>query len=498
MDYSRFLSAEAKRFTNASLAGLVHRFAGVDGVISLAAGLPPAEAFPVTELTARTADGQDVTLGSEGRQAYLAQQYNFNPQGYDPLLNWLRNLTVKLHGVNIANASAQSPKVAKKEPVALAGGPGGDTAAAVAVTAAAPVRAEAVAVGGTNNDRGATAAAPAGPNAAEPAAVSVAATTQAALGAPVRDLVLTSGAIHAIFAIISCLTDPGDTLVVDEYTYTHALECVFLPRGLRLLPVRGDREGLDPEDLDLQLQLATAEVAAGRGACRRPRLLYTIPTGHNPTGVVMGEDRKRRILEVCETHDLLVLEDDAYYWLYYPYEGESGGTAGEEEGRGGITSSAPGRGRVPGLEGLPASLLHLDTRGRVIRVDTFSKLLGPGYRLGWITAPRPLVAKLANWVQASTVGPCSVTQVCTCDWRVYVCALHVTGVCMCVRGGIDKQRTWGTSALPIIAGRKGWEGGSSGRELFFYMAGKGEETESVYVCVCICAGIVLRGQSYIY
>ncbi|GIM07100.1 hypothetical protein Vretimale_11326 [Volvox reticuliferus] len=284
MDYSRFLSAEAKRFTNASLAGLVHRFAGVDGVISLAAGLPPAEAFPVTELTARTADGQDVTLGSEGRQAYLAQQYNFNPQGYDPLLNWLRNLTVKLHGVNIANASAQSPKVAKKEPVALAGGPGGDTAAAVAVTAAAPVRAEAVAVGGTNNDRGATAAAPAGPNAAEPAAVSVAATTQAALGAPVRDLVLTSGAIHAIFAIISCLTDPGDTLVVDEYTYTHALECVFLPRGLRLLPVRGDREGLDPEDLDLQLQLATAEVAAGRGACRRPRLLYTIPTGHNPTG----------------------------------------------------------------------------------------------------------------------------------------------------------------------------------------------------------------------
>ncbi|GIL52971.1 hypothetical protein Vafri_8696 [Volvox africanus] len=422
-------------------SGLVHRFAGVDGVISLAAGLPPAEAFPVTELTARTVDGQDVTLGSEGRQAYLAQQYNFNPKGYDPLLKWLRNLTVELHGVQVANAPAQGPVVVKKkEPGTAAGGPGGDTAAAVALTVAAaatppppppPAEAEAVTASGAGGTGGATAAAPAGPTDAESAAVAVAvavaATTQASPEAPVRDLVLTSGAIHAIFAIISCLTDPGDTIVVDEYTYTHALECVFLPRGLRLLPIRGDREGLDAEDLDRQLQLATAEAAAGRGACRRPRLLYTIPTGHNPTGAVMGEQRKRRILEVCEAHDLLILEDDAYYWLYYPYGGESGDNPGdvergeaeaeaevekgELEGRGGSIALARGGIRVPGLEGLPPSLLHLDTCGRVIRVDTFSKLLGPGYRLGWITAPSPLAAKLANWVQASTVGPCSVTQV---------------------------------------------------------------------------------------
>ncbi|GIL52970.1 hypothetical protein Vafri_8696 [Volvox africanus] len=371
-------------------SGLVHRFAGVDGVISLAAGLPPAEAFPVTELTARTVDGQDVTLGSEGRQAYLAQQYNFNPKGYDPLLKWLRNLTVELHGVQVANAPAQGPVVVKKkEPGTAAGGPGGDTAAAVALTVAAaatppppppPAEAEAVTASGAGGTGGATAAAPAGPTDAESAAVAVAvavaATTQASPEAPVRDLVLTSGAIHAIFAIISCLTDPGDTIVVDEYTYTHALECVFLPRGLRLLPIRGDREGLDAEDLDRQLQLATAEAAAGRGACRRPRLLYTIPTGHNPTGAVMGEQRKRRILEVCEAHDLLILEDDAYYWLYYPYGGESG-----------------------------------DNPGDVERGEAEAEAEGPGYRLGWITAPSPLAAKLANWVQASTVGPCSVTQV---------------------------------------------------------------------------------------
>ncbi|GLC60016.1 hypothetical protein PLESTB_001564000 [Pleodorina starrii] len=407
MDYERFLSAEAKRFTNASLAGLVHRFAGVEGVISLAAGLPPAEAFPLTQLTASTGDGQEVVLGAEGRQSYLAQQYNFNPQGYDPLLDWLRNLTVALHHVHIAHMQQQpqhppqqpeqqqqqqqrlkqQPQAKPTEPEAAASGPAADGNGTAAAAPAGPVDVPAAAAA-------ATAPAAAAADAAQ-AAVDAGANAGAD-GRPCRDLVLTSGAIHAIFAIISCLTDPGDTLVVDEYTYTHALECVFLPRGLRLLPVRGDEEGLDPDDLDRQLRqaadLAETAEAEGRGWCRRPRLLYTIPTGHNPTGAVMSERRKRRILQLAEAHDLLVLEDDAYYWLHYP------------------AGSQPAE-RQPGLAGLPPSILSLDSSGRVIRVDTFSKMLGPGYRLGWITAPQPLLGKLANWVQASTVGPCSVTQV---------------------------------------------------------------------------------------
>lgn len=87
----------------------------------------------------------------------------------------------------------------------------------------------------------------------------------------------------------------------DEYTYTHALDCVFLPRDLRMLPVRGDEHGMDPEHLAEQLQAAAkaAEAAGGGpGGVRRPRLLYTIPTGHNPTGANMPTERKRRILEV--------------------------------------------------------------------------------------------------------------------------------------------------------------------------------------------------------
>ncbi|KXZ51817.1 hypothetical protein GPECTOR_11g258 [Gonium pectorale] len=235
MDYERFLSSEARRFTHASLAGLVHRFSGVEGVISLAGGLPPPEAFPLSCLAATTRDGLQLSLGEEGQQAYLAQQYNFNPQGYGPLLEWLRDLSVQQHGIAVPG----------KEPSAasLPGPPPG----------------------------------------------------------PQRDVVLASGAIHAIFAAISCLTDPGDTLVVDEYTYTHALECVFLPRGLRLLPVRGDEQGMDPEHLEEQLRAAEEAAEAGSsggdvGPVRRPRLLYCIPTGHNPTGAVMGEQRKRDIL----------------------------------------------------------------------------------------------------------------------------------------------------------------------------------------------------------
>lgn len=161
-----------------------------------------------------------------------------------------------------------------------------------------------------------------------------------------------------------------------------------------------------------------------------------VPSGHNPTGIVMSEERKRALYRVCQRHDLVIIEDDAYYWLQFYQQqqgrqqgrGQRGGAAPQGEGQGqqegavslqqqgqqeviaprqklqplqreeaqqatlatsaptsdasepASASSAPsslGMDGVPGLN-LPASFLSIDTDGRVVRVDTLSKLMGPG------------------------------------------------------------------------------------------------------------------------
>eukprot|EP00879_Flechtneria_rotunda_P025691 GHRR01027328.1.p1 GENE.GHRR01027328.1~~GHRR01027328.1.p1 ORF type:complete len:142 (-),score=25.82 GHRR01027328.1:83-508(-) len=79
-----------------------------------------------------------------------------------------------------------------------------------------------------------------------------------------------------------------------------------------LLPVRLDAGGVDPTHLDA---LLTARQAAGQPL---PRVLYTIPTGQNPTGSVMSHERMQEVYNVTRKWDLLIIEDDAYYWLQYP------------------------------------------------------------------------------------------------------------------------------------------------------------------------------------
>lgn len=89
---------------------------------------------------------------------------------------------------------------------------------------------------------------------------------------------------------------------------------------------------------------------------------------------------------------MLILEDDAYWFLQFPN----------------------GPSAVPGAVGLPAGFLSLDTDGRVIRIDTFSKALGPGYRVGWVTAAPPIAAKLCMAVSAASVGASSLPQARDC------------------------------------------------------------------------------------
>lgn len=196
------------------------------------------------------------------------------------------------------------------------------------------------------------------------------------------DTIITPGATCSLDALLRLLLNPGDPLLVEEYTYSHALEALFIPKGYDLCSVPLDHQGLCPKALN---RLMEQRQAAGLPL---PRVLYTIPVGHNPTGSSTTPERRQEIYQVAQAWGLVILEDDAYFWLQFP--------DGPED--------------VPGLK-LPGGYLSIDVDGRVVRIDTLAKLLGAGLRLGWVTAAPRVIAKLALIVNGSTIGAATLSQV---------------------------------------------------------------------------------------
>ena len=166
-----------------------------------------------------------------------------------------------------------------------------------------------------------------------------------------EEVLVTSGSQQGLDLVARTLLSPGDVVVVEEPSYFGALE-VFRSARVRLLGVPTDADGMRTDVLEALL------------ARQRPRLIYTLPTFQNPSGCVLSLPRRRHLLELAWRHQVPILEDDPYSDLRY--EGEA----------------------------LP-SLKALDPYGHVIHLSSFSKVLFPGLRLGWIAAPRPLVRQLA-------------------------------------------------------------------------------------------------------
>lgn len=121
---------------------------------------------------------------------------------------------------------------------------------------------------------------------------------------------------------------------------------------------------------------------------------YRTAVGQNPTGTTMSFTRIQQVYKVCQELDIMVIEDDAYYYLYY----------GRPDGRNVPETS------MPGLRGLPRSFLSIDTDNRVIRLDSLSKFVAPGMRLGWVTAAPALIEKYLLLQEATTQFPSGVAQ----------------------------------------------------------------------------------------
>jgi DNA-binding transcriptional MocR family regulator len=174
---------------------------------------------------------------------------------------------------------------------------------------------------------------------------------------PRTDQVFIAGGLSQGLDLLCTLyTVPGDPILVESPTYHLALR-VFRDHRLDLIPVAGDEDGLQPD------ALADA-LARLKRLGRRPRFLYLVPNYCNPTGATLSLERRRAVVALAREADIIILEDDVYRHLWY---------------------DAP---PPPPLSDLAPD--------HVIRLGSFSKLLAPGLRVGWLIAPSEVVRRCAR------------------------------------------------------------------------------------------------------
>jgi 2-aminoadipate transaminase len=169
------------------------------------------------------------------------------------------------------------------------------------------------------------------------------------------EILITSGSLQAIDLVNGVLLAPGDTVLIEQETYQGAL--TRLARlGVKPVGIPLDREGLRPDAL-------TAALDDLKGRNIRPKYIYTIPTVQNPTGAIMGEQRREEILRQAQAHGVPIFEDDCYADLIW-------------DGR------------------RPPALYAMSRHGGVIHIGSFSKSIAPALRVGYIVAGWDMLARM--------------------------------------------------------------------------------------------------------
>jgi 2-aminoadipate transaminase len=191
----------------------------------------------------------------------------------------------------------------------------------------------------------------------------------AGINASREEVIITSGSSQGINLTTRAFINPGDTILVESPTFLGALQTFYLYQA-RLKSVRTDDYGLIPEDLEESIKL------------HRPKFLYIIPTFQNPTGRTLCYQRRKQVLEICEKHDVIILEDDPYRDLRYTGEA------------------------LPPIK-------SFDTTNRVIYLYSFSKIISPGLRVGAAVADKEIIAKFNICKQGEDVHTSNLSQALT-------------------------------------------------------------------------------------
>ncbi len=190
------------------------------------------------------------------------------------------------------------------------------------------------------------------------------------------DIVVTAGSQMALDLVVRVFCDPGDVVLVEAPTYVTALG-VFSSYQCDVVHVPMDDEGLRSDAL-------REAIAAVRASGRTIKLLYTIPSFHNPGGVTQGPARRTEILEIARRAGILLLEDDPYGLL--------------------------------GFDGSVPRAIRADEADGVIYLGTFSKTIAAGLRVGWALAPHGVREKLVLANETATLCPSQYTQLTVSEY----------------------------------------------------------------------------------
>ncbi|GAA6025556.1 hypothetical protein JCM11491_000054 [Sporobolomyces phaffii] len=217
--------------------------------------------------------------------------------------------------------------------------------------------------------------------------------------------VINAGSTDAWSKVVTTLCEPGDGVLCEEWTYPSALATAW-PSGIKPVPLAMDGGGLTVEGFD---RVLGEWDPADHDGMPRPRVLYTVPVCQNPTGATMSFERKRAIYALAVKYDVIIVEDDPYYFLQAgPYSpprvrAQSAAAARHEGG---------GRSETDDefLKSLVPSYLKCDYQGRVVRIDTFSKTICPGSRLGFTVASPIIAERLEKANESSTQSASGFSQ----------------------------------------------------------------------------------------
>jgi 2-aminoadipate transaminase len=201
-----------------------------------------------------------------------------------------------------------------------------------------------------------------------------------------HDIVITTGAQQALSLAALCFLDPGDTYLTSVPAYLGAVQAFHAYEGIcESIPM--DNEGIDTDSLRRNIERLMRTGI-------NPKFIYAVPNYQNPSGETMSLGHRKELLDIASEYDFLIIEDDPYGELVF-------------EGK-----------QIPPIK-------SFDKKGRVIYIGTFSKILAPGFRLGWTIASREILEKIIIAKQA--------TDLCTNVFSQYIAYEYING------GYLDKQ-----------------------------------------------------------
>ena len=185
-----------------------------------------------------------------------------------------------------------------------------------------------------------------------------------------EDLIVTTGSQHGLDLLADLFIDPGDVVLLESPSYVGAVG-IFRHKEAEIAHVHTDDEGLSPEALQ---QSITELKAQGK----KVKLLYLVPTFANPSGVTIPTHRREEILKICESEGVLIIEDNPYGQLYF--------------------------------DEIPPDAMRSMSEQHVVYLGSFSKILSPGLRVGYVLAPPAIREKLTLANESAILSPAMFGQ----------------------------------------------------------------------------------------